>query len=157
MLKKHFIALFEYNDWANRAILDALKAAGGGTDRCCQLMTHLLSAQQIWLNRIAGTPRVLRLWDIESVEVLAIQSAENTKQWLAYWESFDEANDFDKTVSYKNSQGLAYINTVKDICTHLINHSTYHRAQINQLLRQNSYEPAITDYIAYRRIQTGQL
>lgn len=157
MLKQHFIALFQYNDWANRAVLDALAAAGGGTDRCRQLMTHLLAAQQIWLNRIAGAPRVLGLWDITPVEELLVQSDESTRQWLVFWENFDETTGFERTISYKNSQGLAYTNTVKDICTHLVNHSTYHRAQINQLLRQNSYEPAVTDYIAYRRIQTGQL
>ena len=81
--------------------------------------------------------------------------AENHQHWNNFWANF-QADQFDDKVSYTNSQGKAYSNTVKDIVTHNVNHATYHRAQINQLLRQNGYEPVLTDFIAYRREKTGQ-
>jgi uncharacterized damage-inducible protein DinB len=40
---------------------------------------------------------------------------------------------------------------------HLVNHSTYHRAQIATLLRQGGLEPVNTDFITYDRVVTGQL
>ena len=152
----HFIGLFEYNDWANRRILDVLARAEGAPDRCRQLMTHLLAAQQIWLNRIAEVPNELGLWAVGTIEELQQHSEKSTQNWLSFWHSFDE-NDFSRIINYRNSQGNAYQSTIHDIVTHLINHSTYHRAQINQLLRQNGFEPILTDYIAYRRVQTGQI
>lgn len=152
----HFADLYAYNQWANELLLKALQQAhNGGTNRCRQLMTHILSAQQAWLNRIAGTPRTVGLWDTLSVAELIPLFAENHQRWTEFWQSF-HADDFVRIISYTNSQGKAYHNTVKDIVTHLVNHSTYHRAQINQLLRQNGFEPVLTDYIAYIRQQTGQ-
>jgi len=69
---------------------------------------------------------------------------------LGLIESFQE-KDFDARVEYKNAAGEKYTNSVKDIITHVINHSTYHRAQIAQLIRQSGGEPAKTDYIVYQR------
>ena len=40
---------------------------------------------------------------------------------------------------------------------HLVNHSSYHRAQIALLLRQKGYEPINTDFITYDRVLRGQL
>jgi uncharacterized damage-inducible protein DinB len=40
---------------------------------------------------------------------------------------------------------------------HLVNHSSYHRAQIAMLLRQKGFEPINTDFITYDRVITGQL
>ncbi len=156
MMIAHFSDLYAYNEWANNLLLGALQAAhGGGTTRCRQLMTHILSAQQAWLERITGLPRHVGLWDTLDVADLMPLFAENHRQWAVFWHSFDE-EQFDRIVAYTNSQGKAYCNTVKDIVTHLVNHSTYHRGQINQLLRQNGFEPVLTDYIAYVRQKTGQ-
>ena len=43
------------------------------------------------------------------------------------------------------------------IMIHLVNHSSYHRAQIAMLLRQNGFEPVNTDFITYDRVITGQM
>ena len=40
---------------------------------------------------------------------------------------------------------------------HLVNHSSYHRAQIAMLLRQKGMEPINTDFITYDRVKRGQL
>jgi uncharacterized damage-inducible protein DinB len=48
-------------------------------------------------------------------------------------------------------KGEKFANTIKDIVVHVINHSTYHRAQIAQLVKQSGGEPAKTDYIVYQR------
>jgi len=48
-------------------------------------------------------------------------------------------------------EGEKLANNIKDIVVHVINHSTYHRAQIALLVRQSGGEPAKTDYIVYQR------
>ena len=50
-----------------------------------------------------------------------------------------------------NSKGETFSNKIKDILFHIINHSTYHRAQIATDLKQNGIEPINTDYIFYKR------
>jgi uncharacterized damage-inducible protein DinB len=155
MMIAHFTDLYAYNQWANERVIKALENAQGGTSRCLQLMTHILSAQQAWLQRITNIPRTVALWDTLPLEQLKPLFAENHQHWNNFWANF-QADQFDDKVSYTNSQGKAYSNTVKDIVTHNVNHATYHRAQINQLLRQNGYEPVLTDFIAYRREKTGQ-
>lgn len=156
MMIAHFADLYAYNQWANDRLLQILQnTPNGGTARCCQLMTHILSAQQAWLERVRGIPRTVGLWDTLDIAKLLPLFAESHQQWAVFWQNFT-ADEFGRVISYTNSQGKAYQNTVKDIVTHLVNHSTYHRAQVNQLLRQNGFEPILTDYIAYVRVRTGQ-
>jgi uncharacterized damage-inducible protein DinB len=52
--------------------------------------------------------------------------------------------------------GDSYTNNVEMIMIHLVNHSSYHRAQIAMLLRQKGLEPINTDFITYDRVITGQ-
>lgn len=40
---------------------------------------------------------------------------------------------------------------IKDIMFHIVNHSTYHRAQIATELKDHGIEPLKTDYILYKR------
>ncbi|RYE14391.1 MAG: damage-inducible protein DinB, partial [Sphingobacteriales bacterium] len=61
------------------------------------------------------------------------------------------------TYTYTNTQGKTYTNTVLQILTHVVNHATYHRAQIATDMRQHSLEPLMTDYIAYARELNGEL
>lgn len=76
------------------------------------------------------------------------------RQWLDFVENTD---NFDRELSYKNYVGDSYVNNVEHIMMHLVNHSTYHRAQIALLLRQKGHEPVNTDFITYDRVITNQL
>ena len=59
--------------------------------------------------------------------------------------------DLTATMSYTNSKGQTFSNSIRDILFHVINHSTYHRAQIATEFKQNGLEPLVTDYIFYKR------
>jgi uncharacterized damage-inducible protein DinB len=73
--------------------------------------------------------------------------------WLAFVE---ETENFDRELTYHNYTGDPYVNNVEMIMIHLVNHSSYHRAQIALLLRQKGFEPINTDFITYDRVITGQ-
>ena len=47
--------------------------------------------------------------------------------------------------------GDPFLDNLTDILTHLVNHSTYHRGQITQLLRRPGMTPPGTDYILFAR------
>jgi uncharacterized damage-inducible protein DinB len=57
-----------------------------------------------------------------------------------------------REVSYVNSKGEPWTSAVKDVLTHVVTHSAYHRGQIAAEMRRAGHEPAYTDFIeAVRR------
>jgi uncharacterized damage-inducible protein DinB len=150
MLKNYFIHLFKYNDWATRAAADSVKGLENKDERLIELLSHIVSAQKLWLNRILGRDMHINPWEKITMQECVDQSTIVTGEWINMLESYTD-DDLDTRIEYKNTKGETHINTVKDIVTQVLNHSTYHRAQIASLIRQAGGEPAKTDYIVYQR------
>jgi len=154
-MKKYFLKLYQYNDWANRRVLDSLTRQKVDDEQILTLMGHIVAAQFLWLHRIKGLPSPdVKLWGKYELRRLTTLAEQAGKQWLEFVESTD---DFNREMTYKNYVGDDYTNNVEMIMIHLVNHSSYHRAQIALLLRQKGLEPINTDFITYDRIITGQL
>ena len=140
---------FAYDAWANREVLAAIKANGSanGTDeRSLQLMSHILSAERLWLERIRQQPQSNPVWPREDLAQCEAQAADMAKRWREYLELVT-AGDLSEPVSYKNTQGEAWTSTLGDILTHVVIHSAYHRGQIATNMRENGRTPAYTDFI----------
>jgi uncharacterized damage-inducible protein DinB len=151
MLRDYFVHLFKYNDWATRQTAESIVNLKKKNNKSEELLSHIISAQKIWLNRILGRNTVIDPWHKLTQEDWITQSIPITAEWINLLESFKE-NDFERRIEYTNTKGEKFFNTVKDIIVQVINHSTYHRAQIAQLVRQSGGEPAKTDYIVYQRM-----
>lgn len=150
-MKKHFRDLFQYNDWANQRVLITLEQSNFKNEKLLLLFSHLLSAQIIWLNRIKDIPTSpFPIWEQYKLRELRSMTEESSANWLNYLDSH-KFETFEEMIFYKNSSGKRYENTIKEIINHVINHSTYHRAQIATLLKEEGIEPPVTDYIAYAR------
>jgi uncharacterized damage-inducible protein DinB len=150
MLKDYFMHLFKYNDWATRATANSLKDIEKQDERLTELLSHIVAAQKRWLNRALKREILVGLWDKHTVQECISRSISVTAEWVTLLESFTD-KDLDKRIEYTNTKGEKYLNTVRDIITHVINHSTYHRAQIAQKVRALGGKPAVTDYIVYQR------
>jgi uncharacterized damage-inducible protein DinB len=150
MLKDHFVHLFKYNDWATRQTAESIMNLKKKNRKSEELLSHIISAQKIWLNRILGKGIVIDPWQMLTQKELVPQSTPVTADWINLLEGLRE-NDFERRIEYSNMRGEKFANTIKDIVVHVINHSTYHRAQIAQLVKQSGGEPAKTDYIVYQR------
>jgi uncharacterized damage-inducible protein DinB len=147
---ERFRLLFQYELWANRRTLAAVEEASdrGPTVR---LFAHILAAQQAWLTRLRGE-------DSTSVAIWPTSTLDDCRQTLDrlngeiedYLAGLDEAG-LESPVNYRNQTGAEYTQTPLDILTHLGLHSQHHRGQIALQLRQLGQEPAVTDYIAFRR------
>jgi uncharacterized damage-inducible protein DinB len=154
-MKKYFLKLYQYNAWANRRVLGTLQRQRISDEKILSLMGHVVAAQFLWLHRIKGLPPPdVKLWGEYSLEQLATLAEKAGKEWLEFVESTE---NFDRQMTYKNYVGEPYTNNVEMIMIHLVNHSSYHRAQIAMLLRQKGLEPINTDFITYDRVITGQL
>ena len=151
-MKKHFTDLFEYNDWANQRMIITLEEEKSDDYQLLLLLSHLLSSQIVWLNRVKELPTSpFPLWEKYKLRELQSMNEESTANWLDFIGKHKE-NTFEEMIFYKNSKGKKFENTLREIVTHVINHSTYHRAQMVNVMKQLQIQPPVTDYIAYRRL-----
>jgi uncharacterized damage-inducible protein DinB len=143
---------FSYDVWANREVLAAIRAAGAD-ERSLQLMSHIVAAERLWLERLQQQPQSTPVWPKLSLGQCEAQAAEMEQRWNEYLGSID--GNFLPTISYKNSKGETWTSTVLDILTHVTMHSVYHRGQIAAHMRANGKNPAYTDFI--HGVRQGQV
>jgi uncharacterized damage-inducible protein DinB len=154
-MKKYFFKLYQYNAWANKRVLECLTRQKVSDEKILTLMGHIVAAQFLWLHRIKGLPPPdVKLWGSYQLDQLTPLAQRAGTEWVEFVQNND---NFDREMTYKNYVGEDYTNNVEMIMIHLVNHSSYHRAQIAMLLRQKGLEPVNTDFITYDRIITGQL
>lgn len=154
-MKRYFLKLYQYNAWANKRVIGCITDQHVTDDKILTLMGHVLAAQFLWLHRIKGLPAPdVKLWGTYQLDQLMALSEKAGKEWLDF---IDSTENFNREMTYKNYVGENYTNNVEMIMIHLVNHSSYHRAQIAMLLRQKGLEPINTDFITYDRVMTGQM
>ncbi len=142
--------LLSYTTWANETILTLLEKYGTAVPApALRLMSHVVDAQSTWLVRIQGVAPVVGVWEEHDLAGCRRLNAET----LEGFKTLMNAPDFDpgKKASYKNSAGVAYVNTLHDMLLQAFTHGGYHRGQIALLLRQQGLEPVNTDYIVWVR------
>jgi uncharacterized damage-inducible protein DinB len=146
-MKEKLIDLFEYTYHFNGEMIRIISENRDKVDeKTISLINHTLNAQQIWNSRIVGE-NTFEVWQINPFESLEEINLQNFVKSIAIVKDFD----LEKKMEYQNSRGTKFKNTVFDMLFHAINHSTYHRGQINSLLRQSGLTPILTDYIFYKR------
>lgn len=143
--------MFEFNDWANNLIFEAIKNRQSLNPKIFSIFSHVIITQILWLNRIKKEPYEFKdFWQLLNVEDMDLLCQKSTNDWLKFIRE-QSGNGLLKNYSYTNSKGIQYTNTLSQIATHVINHSTYHRAQVASLLRSENINPPLTDYIAFFR------
>ena len=146
-MKEKLVDLFEYTYHFNKEIIQVIAENLKEIDeKTIGLINHTLNAQQIWNSRILGGIS-FEVWQINPFENLHDINQQNFNRSIKIVEKYD----VDQSVQYENSKGTKFENTVFEMLFQAINHSTYHRGQINSLLKKNGIEPVLTDYIFYKR------
>ncbi|PIF46056.1 putative damage-inducible protein DinB [Chryseobacterium sp. 52] len=146
-MKEKLIDLFEYTNHFNKEVIDAISEnITKVDDKTISLINHTLNAQQIWNARVLGEKQ-FGAWQINPFEDLVEINHQNYLKSIDIIQKFD----LDKRTEYQNSGGTKFENSIFEMLFHAINHSTYHRGQINSLLKQNGIKPLLTDYIFYKR------
>jgi uncharacterized damage-inducible protein DinB len=153
-MQQHFSTLYQYNHWANRQIFEAMQQTGNNPPPDITLLaSHTIEAQQIWLQRIVPTDNPISgVWNPLPLEALMKLEDENSARWLQFINEQPDNADWYRPITYTNTKGDAFSNPMAHIMTHVVNHASYHRAQINMRLRQLGFTPTLTDFIAYARL-----
>jgi uncharacterized damage-inducible protein DinB len=167
MLDKEDVArLLAYNVWANHRLMraaatvsvddfkrDLLHASHGGLRGT---LTHIMSAEWIWLERWKGVSPGRLLDEGEFADVVALRD-----RWTvieghrAQWFEALREDELAGTVHYRNTEGVAYEAPLWMLVQHALNHSTYHRGQVSLLLRAAGARSVPTDLVAWDRARVA--
>jgi uncharacterized damage-inducible protein DinB len=135
---------FFYDGWANREVLNAIRAAGDEDRRSLQLMAHILAAGRVWLERLKKVPQSVPVWPQSNLAGCETEAKKLESEWLEY---MNTVADLSQTVTYKNTKGEEWSSSIGDVLTHVLMHSAYHRGQIASHMREQGHTPAYTDFI----------
>lgn len=142
----YFSRLFSYDNWANREVLDSFRAAKNSPARAMKLLAHVLSAERLWLERLQQQKQTYPVWPDFALRQCESEAQELSGLWKNYLAK-SSPETLITLVSYRNSKGESWTNSVEDILMHVVMHSAYHRGQIASDMRAAGYTPAYTDFI----------
>ena len=146
-MKEKFIELFEYIYHFNNKLIEFISENFQlKPEKTVKLLNHLINAQQIWNARINNESE-FEVWQINDWNNISKINTDNYSKTLEIIHNKSPEN----SIEYKNSKGEKFRNKIEDVLFHVINHSTYHRAQIATDIKNNGIEPINTDYILYKR------
>ena len=145
-LTDYFRRQFSYDAWANREVLAAIGTQDGENDRSLQLVSHIMAAERLWLERLKQQPQSTPVWPRRDLAQCRAEAEQMSGLWSEYLSAVTE-EQLERTIAYKNSKGEPWESTVGDILTHVIMHSAYHRGQIASHMREHGKTPPYTDFI----------
>lgn len=159
-MKKHIDMIWEYNYWANRRLLDRAEGltqeqltehADYMWDTVLRTMTHVLSAEWIWRQRVQEGVSPTQIWDRSKFGTLAELRAaweEEEAAMRGYLDGLIEA-DLNRVISYKNAAGEAFQRPLWQLLTHVVNHGTQHRSEVALALTNYELSPGDMDITLY--------
>jgi len=146
---EHLRELYRYDDWANRRMIVAVKESG--SDRCRQILAHLLTTEDEYLARLFGKDSTgFDFWPDLSIEECGELARTVAEKYEKLMRRFDDEG-LDLWTRYRTSQGIPHENNFRDMLTHVIIHSATHRGNLMLKLRDDGFEPPKIDYIIYLR------
>ena len=151
--------LLAYNTWANRQMLAAVSHLSqeqfarqlGGCYPSVQLtLTHILWAEWLWLERWQdhSPMEIFDSAEFDSVDTVKKRWLDVQTSQAAFVDSLTTER-LRRVGRYRNRKGETWEYALWRQLQHAFNHSTYHRGQVTNMLRQLGGRTVTTDYLAY--------
>jgi uncharacterized damage-inducible protein DinB len=148
-MKEHLKDLQLYNQWANGVVVDALQN-NEMPDKAIELMSHIINANMIWLDRLEGRVSGLEVWKVYEKGQLR-ELLKRSDIALMNFISKSSEEKLSDNIEYANSKGEKFSSGIIEILIHLNVHAAYHRGQIISLMKGKVSPLPYTDYIHYAR------
>lgn len=147
--KKQLIDFFDYNDWANRKFLAVMQEITEKKELTA-LFSHLINAQDKWMNRIVKVrPDENLSWTRPAFpyEELEEKWRHSHHTWSDYLHALKEEELASEIVFYRQSDQKPMKVAIKDIAFQLNCHAIHHRGQMAKMIRAAGKTPPAADYI----------
>jgi uncharacterized damage-inducible protein DinB len=156
----HLGKLARYKNWANRLLFaeitklpeDALVAPQAIVfGNLLRTLNHVLAMDFVWRSHLLGKPHELTTRNPDfcpSLEEIRIAQQEMDAWYIDYADALG-APTRNEMVHFFFIGGGPGVMTREDIVLHVVNHGTYHRGHVAQMMRGTSGSVPITDYPVY--------
>ena len=158
--------LFEYMIWCDRATFEVgrqipdeeyYKGREISAGSIHNLFVHQMVAQQTWLNRWKGQVMVGRLenhMEHPTREVVAERWPVVHRALLEFLDA-QSVESLNSAVTVTRNNGEQLTLPLGAMMTHVADHGTYHRGQLNSMFKQAEVEPVYKPYYRFALEQTG--
>ena len=153
--------LLDYTVWANHRLVrvaatlgvdDFKRDLGGSHGGVRGTLTHMMSAEWVWLERWKGVSPSRHIDEGEFADVVGLRD-----RWTVVEEHRDSwfeslrPEAVAAPVSYRNMAGVTGEDPLWQLVQHVANHASYHRGQVLTMLRQLGAQPVSTDMVLWDR------
>ena len=151
-----FASLVAYTRWADRTLLAPCAELtpaqytlelGGSFPTLQATIAHLAGAAKLWSLRLgglpySGLPPSAEIPDVPTALARLAEAYAVFEQVAPEWEATGAG-----TFTYRNLAGVETTKVKWQIFRHIVNHGSYHRGQIANMLRQLGVKPPSTDLL----------
>jgi uncharacterized damage-inducible protein DinB len=159
MNKQDILTLYQYNQWANKKILEAarnvtqeqfLAGASFPHGGLRSTLTHILFAEWIWRNRWEGTSPTTRFKPEEfpTLDSLLQRWQEEENRLMEFVEGLTDER-LALPFYYSNTKGVPKENILWHAMAHVVNHGTQHRSEAAAMLTEFGCSPGDLDMIYF--------
>lgn len=158
MNKSYFLELAQYNIWANQKMTDWLSQISeeqwsqkliGSFDSIESTAIHTAGSEKIWFERLnyQANPFLTLTFKGSKNDLIEIwrNASENLKNYVCNTSEEDLMESF----PYKSLKNKDFSRVKYQAVAHVFNHSTYHRGQLVNYLRQVGFTEVDTTDLIY--------
>ena len=166
MLKPYIEQLMDFNYWGNGLILKYAEKLGEdvfiehheyGRGGLSGILSHVMFAEWIWLDRMEGTPLPVD----EMRQKFVAENYPNVASLYEDWFPLElrmrqflaklPEKHFSQEIPYTRSNGTELSDSIADIVTQLVFHGMQHRSECALILTEKGESPGNLDYLTYLR------
>jgi uncharacterized damage-inducible protein DinB len=155
-VRDDFASLVAYTRWADRRLLAPVAELtpaqytlelGGSFPSMQATVAHLAGAAKLWSLRLAGEPYggLAPAAEIPDVATALARLDEAYAVFARVAPAWEAAKD--EPFTYRSIAGVETTRVKWHVFRHIVNHATYHRGQIANMLRQLGVKPPSTDLL----------
>ncbi len=159
MNKQDIQQLYKYNKWANATVMKSVaplttaeltRHLGGSFPSVRETLVHIMAAEWIWLRRWKGvSPKALfEAGEFPNLDAVRAKWSEIQTEQMGFVDQVTDES-LKEIIKYVNTKGQTWQYPLGRMMQHLVNHSSYHRGQVANFLRQLGAQPAATDLLVY--------
>lgn len=161
-MKQKIQMLTRYNAWANERLFAFLGTVPGDTPTrtlptgfrsIVGTLNHSYIVDQIWKAHLEGVPHGFTSRTSDSPPLLASlrESQLAVDRWYASYAEAADAGTLEEILRFKFVDGGDGEMQRADILLHTVNHKTYHRGYVADMLYQVGLKPPVMDLPVYLR------
>ena len=163
-MKSLLLNYLRYNHWANQKMCKYLSTISHPEEEAGKeglystiknIILHIADNEQTWLSRLNGDniPHMHNLDISGSFHSICTLILKNSTELIDFIETKDNSF-FNDSTEYINLKGIAFTQNNAEIILHAMNHSTFHRGQVINMLRNVGYtDQSASDFIMFLREQ----